>query len=157
MSPSIYTLARSFLARSLFNPFPAIGRLSASLGLYALMTPLTSYPSVGNYNICGRDKASHKDDSCVLFRLLFLSARPIISEGQSLLCGEGAAPITQTDMLTANTNMEKQMVHASLFRFLFKCNSPTLSKSLSFYRKKSLPAGILAPRHKGAPFISESQ
>lgn len=37
---------------------------------------------------------------------------------------KSGSPTKQTGMLTANTNMAKQMVHAYLFRFPFQCTWP---------------------------------
>ena len=54
-------------------------------------------------------------------------------------------PTTQTDMLTANTNIAKQMVHAYLFRFPFKCTPQLCESALSSIegRTYQLPSSLL--------------
>lgn len=53
-------------------------------------------------------------------------------------------PTTQTDMLTANTNIAKQMVHAYLFRFPFKCTPQLCESALSSLegRTYQLPSSL---------------
>lgn len=53
-------------------------------------------------------------------------------------------PTTQTDMLTANTNIAKQMVHAYLFRFPFKCTPQLCESALSSIegRTYQLPSSL---------------
>lgn len=126
---------------------------------------MTSDPSVGNYNICRHDKAAHKDGSGTLF--WGTSSSPVIMSGFGGRCrvggvvgvgvrvwGEGGWPLcalkrgrptTQTDMLTANTNIAKQMVHAYLFRFPFKCTPQLCESALSSIegRTYQLPSSLL--------------
>lgn len=59
--------------------------------------------------------------------------------------GVGGGLTTQTDMLTANTNMAKQMVHAHLFRLPFK-DTPQLGESAPSCvegRTYQLPSSLL--------------
>lgn len=129
-----------------------------------LMTSLTSDPSVGNYNICRHDKTAHKDGSGTLF--WGNSSSPAIMSGFGgryrvggvvwvgvgvgvggwpLCAVKRGRPTTQTDMLTANTNIAKQMVHAYLFRFPFKCTPQLCESALSSIegRTYQLPSSLL--------------
>lgn len=142
----------------LLSPSP----LPVGLATKILMTSLTSDPSVGNYNICRHDKAAHKDGSGTLFWGNFSS--PAIMSGFRGRCRVGGVvwvavegvvwplcgvkrgrPTTQTDMLTANTNIAKQMVHAYLFRFPFKCTPQLCESALSSIegRTYQLPSSLL--------------
>lgn len=69
-------------------------------------------------------------------------------EGAPTLCSKKRLPTTQTDMLTANTNIAKQMVHAYLFRLPFKCTPQLCESALSSIegRTYQLPS---SPRYKG--------
>lgn len=74
--------------------------------------------------------------------------------GRPLCAVERGRPTTQTDMLTANTNMAKQMVHAYLFRFPFKCTPQLCESALSCIegRTYQLPSSLLTlkrPFHSG--------
>lgn len=149
--------SRSFLSPSLLPVGPVTE---------ILMTSLTSDPSVGNYNICRHDKAAHKDGSATLLfgatlpppRLcLALGGRCRVGGvvwvwvwvwwggGWPLCAVKRGRPTTQTDMLTANTNIAKQMVHAYLFRFPFKCTPQLCESALSSIegRTYQLPSSLL--------------
>lgn len=131
-----------------------------------LMTSLTPNPSVGNYNICRHEKAAHKDGpstgvtlppprlclglgfgggggQCRVVGIVWVEG-----EGAPTLCSKKRLPTTQTDMLTANTNIAKQMVHAYLFRLPFKCTPQLCESALSSIegRTYQLPS---SPRYKG--------
>lgn len=126
-----------------------------------LMTSLTCDPSVGNYNICRHDKAAHKDGPAAVFGPALPPQRLCLGSGGEMRSwwgrvGEGGGgihsvwlkrgrPTTQTDMLTANTNMAKQMVHAYLFRFPFKCTPQLCESALSSIegRTYQLPSSLL--------------
>lgn len=65
--------------------------------------------------------------------------------GWPLCAVKRGRPTTQTDMLTANTNIAKQMVHAYLFRFPFKCTPQLCESALSSIegRTYQLPSSLL--------------
>lgn len=129
------------------------------------MTSLTPNPSVGNYNICRHEKAAHKDGPGIGVTLPSLNYVWVLvaegsggqcrvvgvmwveGEGVTTLCSKKGPPTTQTDMLTANTNIAKQMVHAYLFRLPFKCTPQLCESALSSIegRTYQLPS---SPRSK---------
>lgn len=108
-----------------------------------LMTSLTPNPSAGNYNICRHEKAGHKDGvtlppprpclglGCVCGGGRVVGVVWVKGEGVTILCSKKSPRTTQTDMLTANTNIAKQMVHAYLFRLPFKCTPQLCESALS--------------------------
>lgn len=124
------------------------------------MTSLTHNPSVGNYNICRHEKAAHKDGSgagvtlppplglgCVGGRWGACRVVGVVwVEGEEVttLCSKKRPLTTQTDMLTANTNIAKQMVHAYLFRLSFKCTPQLCESALSSIegRTYQLPSSL---------------
>lgn len=82
------------------------------------------------------------------------------------LCGERASRTTQTGMLTANTNMAKQMVHAYLFRFPFECtlwlwesalSSESREDLTSCHRPSSLQRNLFNPGQWEAPSLYPSK
>lgn len=82
------------------------------------------------------------------------------------LCGERASRTTQTGMLTANTNMAKQMVHAYLFRFPFECilwlwesalSSESREDLTSCHRPSSLQRNLFMPEQWEAPSLYPSK